>query len=84
MNPEEALDAFAMLDARHMIPMHYGTFPLSGEPIHEPAERLAKAMSARQLEDRVLVLPEGLPAIADQCRLIRRERVKTVEIGRLA
>lgn len=63
MNPEEALDAFEMLAARHMIPMHYGTFPLSGEPIHEPAERLVRATAARQLEDRVLLLPEGQPAI---------------------
>lgn len=63
MNPEEALDAFEMLAARHMIPMHYNTFPLSGEPIHEPAERLARATTERQLEDRVLILPEGQPAI---------------------
>jgi L-ascorbate metabolism protein UlaG (beta-lactamase superfamily) len=63
MNPEEALDAFDMLGARHMIPMHYGTFPLGGEPIHEPAQRLEKATTERGLEDRVLILPEGQPAV---------------------
>ncbi|WP_307427775.1 DUF3830 family protein [Labrys monachus] len=29
-------------------------------------------------------MTEGLEAVAEQCRLIRREGVKTVEIGRLA
>ncbi|TDU81485.1 L-ascorbate metabolism protein UlaG (beta-lactamase superfamily) [Prosthecobacter fusiformis] len=59
MNPEEALDAFDMLGARHMVPMHHDTFPLGGEPIHEPAERLAAAAIQRQLQDRVRILHEG-------------------------
>ncbi|SKA81875.1 L-ascorbate metabolism protein UlaG, beta-lactamase superfamily [Prosthecobacter debontii] len=59
MNPEEALDAFAMLGAQQMIPMHHDTFPLGGEPIHEPAERLARAVIERQIEDRVRILHEG-------------------------
>ena len=63
MNPEEALDAFEMLDARHMVPMHYGTFPLGGEPIDEPAERLGKASRERRLDSRVLILPEGRPMV---------------------
>ena len=40
MNPEEALDAFEMVGGRHMVPMHFETYPLSGEPLHEPIERL--------------------------------------------
>jgi len=40
MNPEEAVTAFQQLGAETMVPMHYGTFPLGGEPIHEPVERL--------------------------------------------
>jgi L-ascorbate metabolism protein UlaG (beta-lactamase superfamily) len=63
MNPEEALEAFQMLGADHMVPMHYGTFPLGGEPIHEPAERLITASRGLQLTDRVHVLSEGKPAI---------------------
>jgi len=63
LNPEEALDAFEMLDARCMIPMHYGTFPLGGEPIDEPVQRLEKATFDRDIEDRVLILPEGQPAV---------------------
>lgn len=63
MNPEEALEAFQMLGADHMVPMHYGTFPLGGEPIHEPAERLQAASENLQLADRVHVLSEGKPAV---------------------
>ena len=63
MNPEEALDAFEMLGAKQMIPMHYGTFPLGGEPIHEPEQRLIKSTVRRGFEDRVIIPPEGQPVI---------------------
>lgn len=63
MNPEEALDAFAMLGAEFMIPMHHDTFPLGSEPIHEPAERLAYEAAHRHLEDRVRILHEGETAL---------------------
>jgi len=63
MNPEEALDAFQMMGAQSMIPMHHDTFPLGGEPLREPAERLVKAALARQLESRVRLLREGESAI---------------------
>jgi L-ascorbate metabolism protein UlaG (beta-lactamase superfamily) len=63
MNPEEALDAFRDLNARHMVPMHYGTYPLGGEPMHEPLERLLAATSARGLENHVRILDEGHPVI---------------------
>lgn len=63
MNPEEALDAFAMLGAQHMVPMHHDTFPLGGEPIHEPAERLSRAALERKIQDRVRILHEGESAL---------------------
>jgi len=63
MNPEEAIDAFQILGASNMIPMHHDTFPLGGEPMDEPVERLAKAAVERQLEDRVRILQEGQSAI---------------------
>jgi L-ascorbate metabolism protein UlaG (beta-lactamase superfamily) len=40
MNPEEAARAFIDLNAKLLIPMHYGTFPLGNEPHSEPVERL--------------------------------------------
>lgn len=63
MNPEEALDAFQMMGAHSMVPMHHDTFPLGGEPMHEPAERLVKAAFERGLQHRVRLLREGESAI---------------------
>lgn len=63
MNPEEALDAFAMTNAHSMVPMHHDTFPLGGEPIEEPAQRLLQAATARQIDHRVRLLSEGESAI---------------------
>ena len=63
MNPEEALQAFEMLGADHMVPMHYGTFPLGGEPMGEPVQRLMKAARQHELTERVHVLQEGRPAV---------------------
>ncbi len=63
MNPEEALAAFKDLGATHMAPMHYGTFPLGGEPMHEPLERLQAGVREFGFEDRVAILTEGEPRI---------------------
>ena len=43
-----------------MIPMHYRTFPLGNEPYHEPEERLIAEAERLGLQDRVLVLEEGV------------------------
>ena len=61
MNPEEALTAFSDLRAGHMVPMHYGTFPLGGEPMDEPLQRLLAASTERGLEHAVSILAEGKP-----------------------
>ena len=57
--PEEALKAFLDLGARQMIPMHYGTFRLSQEPMEEPVERLMAAAGRAGVAGSVCVLPEG-------------------------
>lgn len=36
IGPDEALEGFHQLGAAHFIPMHYGTYDLSDEPISEP------------------------------------------------
>ena len=43
MNPEQAVDAHLALGARHSVGMHFGTFRLTDEAIHEPVQRLEKA-----------------------------------------
>lgn len=63
MNPEEAIEAADMMGATNLIPMHYGTFPLGGEPIREPAERLIQSASRLGWDDRVQLLPEGHTAV---------------------
>jgi hypothetical protein len=42
--------------------MHYGTFPLGGEPMQEPVERLLRTAAARALSN--LTIPgEGQPGV---------------------
>lgn len=59
MNPEDALRAFLDLGARHFVPMHYGTFRLSREPMEEPLERLLKAAKAAGIGSSIDPLREG-------------------------
>ena len=63
MNPEEAVRAFLELRAKTLIPMHYGTFPLGFEPLHEPPQRLLAAARAHGIERKVLVMTEGKPVV---------------------
>jgi L-ascorbate metabolism protein UlaG (beta-lactamase superfamily) len=59
-SPEDALQAFQDLGSRWMIPMHYGTFRLSYEPVGEPVPRLLHAAVRLEIADRVCVLEEGV------------------------
>jgi len=45
LSPEESVQAANDLGARVMIPMHYGTFDISNEPLGEPIRRLRHAAS---------------------------------------
>ncbi|GAA4926312.1 MBL fold metallo-hydrolase [Actinomycetospora succinea] len=40
MDPGEAVRAAGDLGARHLVPVHWGTFTLSAEPVLEPLERV--------------------------------------------
>ncbi len=59
MTPEQAVQAFLDLGAETLVPMHFGTFRLSYEPMHEPLERLLACARDAGIEDRVRVLTEG-------------------------
>jgi L-ascorbate metabolism protein UlaG (beta-lactamase superfamily) len=61
MNPEQAVNAFLELRAKLMVPMHYGTFRLSFEPLDEPLNRLMSEITRKGLEQRVVVMNEGVP-----------------------
>lgn len=62
-NPEDALQGFIDLRSRWMIPMHYGTFRLSREPLDEPPQRLRNAATRAGLIDRIRILAEGETAL---------------------
>lgn len=47
LNPEQAGEAFLALGARHLVPMHWGTFRLTDEPLMEPIERMQRWWDAR-------------------------------------
>jgi hypothetical protein len=40
--------------------MHYGSFRLSHEPVEEPLQLLKQEVRAAGIEDRVVVLEEGV------------------------
>lgn len=59
-SPEDAVRAFLELESRWMVPMHYGSFRLSHEPIDEPLKLLAREARKAGVQDRVVVLREGV------------------------
>ena len=59
MSPEDALSAFVDLDAKAMIPIHWGTFKISEEPIHEPPLRLKAAANRIGIADKIHILRNG-------------------------
>ncbi|HJQ82718.1 MAG TPA: MBL fold metallo-hydrolase [Candidatus Binatia bacterium] len=59
MNPEDALQTLVDLDARAMVPIHWGTFVVSYEPIDEPVRWLGELARVRGLTGRVAVLRHG-------------------------
>lgn len=59
-SPADAMRAFLDLKARWMVPMHYGTFRLSHEPVDEPLQLLDQEARAARVQDRVVVMEEGV------------------------
>ena len=63
MNPEEAVQAFLELKAKRLVPMHYGTFRLSYEPLEEPPARLLASAKSHGIVEKVTVMTEGQPMV---------------------
>ena len=59
-SPADATRAFLDLHSQWMVPMHYGTFRLSHEPIEEPLQLLEQEAKAAGVKDKVVVLEEGV------------------------
>jgi L-ascorbate metabolism protein UlaG (beta-lactamase superfamily) len=56
-SPSQAVQAFKDLGARRMLPMHYGTYDLSDEPISEPYHQIQEIFKKEAMPGR-LVLPK--------------------------
>jgi L-ascorbate metabolism protein UlaG (beta-lactamase superfamily) len=59
-SPGDATRAFLDLKSKWMVPMHYGSFRLSHEPMEEPLQLLDEEARRAGIEDRVVVLKEGI------------------------
>ncbi len=58
MTPEQAGAAFEAVGARYLVPMHYGTFQMTDEPLMEPLERLQEWWRGRELPRQQLAVPQ--------------------------
>ena len=63
MGPDEAIRAFHDLEARWLVPMHYGTFKLSFEAMDEPPRWLSQLAEQDGITDRLRMLEEGIPVV---------------------
>jgi|GEM_PF-701731 len=63
MSPLDALNAFEDLQARALVPIRYGAFPLSYEQLHDPARWLAELIHERDLDPYVAPLEPGASRI---------------------
>jgi L-ascorbate metabolism protein UlaG (beta-lactamase superfamily) len=59
MTPEEAVCAMQDLHAQYIIPIHYGTFDLSDEPMGEPMRRLKSSLHKDSLLPQLIELHIG-------------------------
>ncbi len=50
MMPEEAVESFNLLNARHALGCHFGTFNLTDEPFEQPVQRLDQELRRRGID----------------------------------
>ncbi len=58
ISPYDSLTASAQMQARVTIPMHYGTFDLSDEPLSDPPAVFAEEARKRQIKVLIPALGE--------------------------
>jgi L-ascorbate metabolism protein UlaG (beta-lactamase superfamily) len=63
MGPDEAIKVFRDLQAKWLVPMHYGTFKLSFEDLSEPPRWLKELAHADGLMNQLRFLEEGVPMV---------------------
>jgi len=65
LDPQEAYEAFERLGAKRMIPMHYGSYRLTDEPLDEPLQWIERIAAEHPGKIRILKVGEVL-SIHDQ------------------
>lgn len=58
ISPQESLIAAEEMQAGLTIPMHYGTFDLSDEPLHDPPEVFAEEAKRKKIRVEIPLLGE--------------------------
>jgi L-ascorbate metabolism protein UlaG (beta-lactamase superfamily) len=61
VSPYDAVKAFHDLNAKVFIPMHYGTFDVSDEPVGEPLRILQQMERENKINGKLKVLKLGEP-----------------------
>lgn len=57
-SPEQAFSIWKSTGAKQFLPVHWGTYDLSDEPVYDPIERIQKAF-AKENASGLIVLPVG-------------------------
>lgn len=59
MNPSDTAMAFTELNARHLLPVHWGTFRLGDEPVHFPPIQMREEMEKQGMLNKLVDLKHG-------------------------
>ncbi len=59
MNPEDALQAMELLNAKEMIPVHWGSFRMAIDGVDEPKDALLKLAESRNVTEKIRILENG-------------------------
>lgn len=59
ISPKEAVEAFNILNAKNFIPMHYGTYDISNEPLGEPIRKMRKMHEQGKINGKFIELAIG-------------------------
>lgn len=59
LDPKEAFQAFEELEAKFFIPIHFGNFRLSYEPLDEPPTLLAEIAAKKNMPEKIKILYNG-------------------------
>ena len=63
MGPDDAVKVFQDLQAKWLVPMHFGSFKLSFEAMDEPARWMRELADLNGLVNHLKFLDEGVPQV---------------------